>query len=184
MPFTFTDTPLAGVKIVQPRVFGDDRGFFQETYKASDFAEAGISEGFVQDNHSKSAKGVLRGLHFQLSPKAQGKLVRVTAGAVWDVAVDIDPASPSCGQSFGLVLSAQNHTMLYIPPGYAHGFLTLEDASHFLYKCTADYSPEHERGYHWADPTLAVQWPFEDFGIGRDDIQVSERDNALPNFSR
>ena len=180
MPFTFEKTPLEGGLIIQPRVFGDDRGFFCETYKKTDFVDVGITDEFVQDNHSKSAKGILRGLHFQTEPKAQGKLVRVIAGAVWDVAVDIRPESPTFRQWFGIALSANNHTMLYIPPGYAHGFLSLEDNTHFLYKCTNDYSPEHEGGYRWDDPAFGVGWPFKEFGIQKEEVQVSGRDAGLP----
>lgn len=180
MPFMFKKTSLEGVLVIHPQVFGDDRGFFSETYKKTDFVDEGITEEFVQDNHSKSAKGILRGLHYQVYPKAQGKLVRVVAGAVWDVAVDIRPHSPTFKQWFGITLSAENHTMLYIPAGYAHGFLSLEDNTHFLYKCTNDYSPEHEGGYRWDDPAFNVEWPFGEYGIQPEDVQVSGRDAGLP----
>lgn len=164
MPFVFKDTPLSGALIIQPRVFGDARGFFMETYKKSEFAAAGITEEFCQDNHSLSSKGVLRGIHFQGHPHAQGKLVRVIKGAVWDVAVDLRRGSASFGECFGIELSEENQTMFYIPPGFGHGFLTLRDGTHFLYKCTAEYAPESDGGVRWDDPDLAVPWPLADLG--------------------
>ena len=152
-------TNLEGVFVIEPKVFGDERGFFMETYNKQAWLEAGLPNiDFVQDNHSKSSKGVLRGLHFQ-NPKSQGKLVRVTTGAVYDVAVDIREGSPSFGKSFGLELSAQNKKLLWIPPGLAHGFLTLEDNTEFLYKCTDYYAPQYDNTLLWDDPTLAIQWP-------------------------
>jgi len=176
MPFEFTGTPIAGVQIIQPRKFGDDRGFFMETYKKSDFVNAGISEEFCQDNHSFSAKGVLRGLHFQRDPHAQGKLVRVIKGAVWDVAVDQRPGSKTYGRWFGIELTEENGTMFYIPPGLAHGFLTLKDHTHFLYKCTEEYAPDADGGVRWDDPDLAVRWPLDP---GQEPL-VSEKDKGLP----
>jgi len=175
MPFNFKETTLPGVQIVQPRCFGDDRGFFMETYKKSDFVTAGIGENFQQDNHSFSSKGVLRGIHFQSAPYAQGKLVRVVKGAVWDVAVDLIKGSPTYGQSFGLELNEENNTMLYIPPGFGHGFVTLVDNTHFLYKCTAEYAPESDGGVIWNDPDLKIAWPIE--GI---EPLVSDKDKILP----
>lgn len=154
------DTPLAEVKLIQPKVFGDERGFFMETWRA-DWLEAvapGLS--FVQDNHSRSGKGVLRGLHYQLQ-RPQGKLLRVVAGAVYDVAVDIRPGSESFGRWFGVELSAENKAMIWVPPGFAHGFLTLSDDVQVLYKCTDYYFPEYERGVVWNDPDLAITWPLE-----------------------
>lgn len=152
--------PLAGAAVIEPKVFGDERGFFLESWSERDFGAAGIAARFVQDNHSRSAKGVLRGLHYQL-PSAQGKLVRVVAGAVWDVIVDLRRASPTFGRSFGVELSAANKRMLWIPQGFAHGFLTLADGTDFLYKCTEAYCPEHEHVLLWNDPALAIEWPLE-----------------------
>ena len=154
------ETKIPGLLIIEPRVFGDERGFFYESYNEKAFNEAtGLSPRFVQDNHSKSVKGVLRGLHYQLPPKAQGKLVRVVQGEVFDVAVDIRKDSPTYGQWVGEVLSADNKKQLWIPPGFAHGFLTLSDTAEFLYKTTDYWSPEHERAIVWNDETLDIQWP-------------------------
>ena len=154
------ETKIPGLLIIEPRVFGDERGFFFESFNEKAFAEAtGAAPNFVQDNHSKSAKGVLRGLHYQLPTKAQGKLVRVVQGEVFDVAVDIRKDSPTYGQWVGEVLSADNKKQLWIPPGFAHGFLTLSDTAEFLYKTTDYWSPEHERAIVWNDETLDIQWP-------------------------
>lgn len=177
MPFNFKPAELSGLMIIEPRYFGDRRGFFAETYKKADFAANGIPDEFVQDNHSRSGKGVLRGLHYQLEPKAQGKLVRVIRGAVWDVAVDIRKDSPTFKKWFGIEVSEENRIMFYVPPGFAHGFITLTDDVEFLYKCTDDYSPAHERGIRWDDPDLAVKWPMD-----MKDILVSDRDAELPFF--
>lgn len=155
-----TPTAIAGVLILEPRVFGDERGFFMESFNQKKFVAAtGIEPAFVQDNHSRSAKGVLRGLHFQVPPHAQGKLVRVTQGAVFDVAVDIRRASPSFGRWVGVELSGTNHRQLWIPPGLAHGFLVLSDSADFLYKTTDYYEPKAERSLRWDDPALAIEWP-------------------------
>lgn len=154
------ETKIPGLLIIEPRVFGDERGFFFESYNEQAFNEAtGTSPRFVQDNHSKSVKGVLRGLHYQLPPRAQGKLVRVVQGEVFDVAVDIRKDSPTFGQWVGEVLSADNKKQLWIPPGFAHGFLTLSDTVEFLYKTTDYWSPEHERAILWNDETLNIEWP-------------------------
>lgn len=153
-------TPIEGVAILEPKVFGDERGFFLESWNAETFAAIGIDQTFVQDNHSRSSRGVLRGMHYQL-PGAQGKLIRVVAGAVYDAVVDMRRSSPSFGQSYGLEISAANKRMLWIPPGIAHGFLTLEDGTDFLYKCTAPYRPEYEQTLRWDDPTVAIAWPLE-----------------------
>ena len=154
-----TPCAIADVLLIEPKVFGDERGFFYESFNQRAFASAtGLDVRFVQDNHSKSAKGVLRGLHFQ-SQNAQGKLVRVTAGEVFDVAVDIRPASLTYGQWVGKILSAQNCHQLWIPAGLAHGFLVLSDTAEFLYKTTDYYAPEHERSIAWNDPKLAIAWP-------------------------
>lgn len=154
------ETKIPGLLIIEPRVFGDERGFFFESYNEKAFNEAtGVSPRFVQDNHSKSVKGVLRGLHYQLPPKAQGKLVRVVQGEVFDVAVDIRQGSPTYGQWVGEILSADNKKQLWIPPGFAHGFLTLSDTAEFLYKTTDYWSPAHERAIIWNDATLNIDWP-------------------------
>lgn len=153
-------TTLPGVLIIEPKVFGDARGFFIETFQAERYRDAGITLPFVQDNHSRSQRGVLRGLHFQRT-KPQGKLVRVSRGAVYDVAVDIDPASPTCGHYVGVELSDDNHRQLWIPPGYAHGFCVLSDIADFEYKCTALYDPADEGGLIWNDPDVGIPWPIE-----------------------
>ncbi|MDD5759574.1 MAG: dTDP-4-dehydrorhamnose 3,5-epimerase [Desulfobulbaceae bacterium] len=154
----FTPTKIPDVLLIEPKLFGDHRGFFMETWQANVFAEAGINVPFVQDNHSRSAKGILRGLHYQLK-KPQGKLVRVISGEVFDVAVDIRKESPTFGQWVGEHLSAENRRMLWVPPGFAHGFYVLSDSAEFLYKCTEFYAPEYERAILWNDPTLAISWP-------------------------
>lgn len=157
-----TRLAIPDVILLEPKVFGDDRGFFFESYNRAAFKEAtGLDPDFVQDNHSRSVKGVLRGLHYQLPPKAQGKLVRVVAGEVFDVAVDIRKGSPTFGKWVAEVLSAQNKRQMWIPPGFAHGFLTLSETAEFLYKTTDYYSPEHERCIRWNDPEIGVQWPIE-----------------------
>ncbi len=159
MPYQVTPTPIEGVLILEPKVFGDARGFFFESFNARDFEQAtGLQRSFVQDNHSKSAKGVLRGLHYQVQ-NPQGKLVRVTQGAVFDVAVDIRKGSPTFGQWFGLELSAENKKQLWIPEGLAHGFLVTSESAEFLYKTTDYYSPEHERSLLWNDPNVGIDWP-------------------------
>lgn len=155
-----TPTAIADLLIVEPKVFGDSRGFFYESFNQEAFNQAtGTSVQFVQDNHSRSAKGVLRGLHYQLPPFAQGKLVRVTRGAVWDVAVDIRKSSATFGQWVGVELSEDNHKQFWIPPGFAHGFVVLSETADFLYKTTAYYSPTHDRGIRWDDPGIAIAWP-------------------------
>jgi dTDP-4-dehydrorhamnose 3,5-epimerase len=153
-------TAIEGVLILQPKVFGDARGFFLESFNQKVFDQAvGRHVDFVQDNHSRSARGVLRGLHFQRGEKAQGKLVRVVAGAVFDVAVDIRRDSPTFGRWVGAELSADNHRQLWVPPGLAHGFLVLSETADFLYKTTEFYSPQHEGAVRWDDPDLAIAWP-------------------------
>lgn len=157
-----TPTAIADVLIIEPRVFGDPRGFFFESFNQREFnAATGTDLSFVQDNHSRSAKGVLRGLHYQLG-QPQGKLVRVVRGAVFDVAVDIRPASPTFGKWFGLELNEHDHRQLWVPPGLAHGFLVLSDSADFLYKTTDYYAPALERCIVWNDPTLGIQWPLDD----------------------
>ena len=159
MPYTVTPTRLPDVLILEPKVFGDARGFFFESFNALDFAHCtGLDVQFVQDNHSKSAKGVLRGLHYQIE-HAQGKLVRVTQGEVFDVAVDIRKGSPTFGQWAGELLSEHNKRQLWVPPGFAHSFVVMSDTAEFLYKTTDYYAPEHERCIAWNDPTLSITWP-------------------------
>ncbi|MDX8391169.1 MAG: dTDP-4-dehydrorhamnose 3,5-epimerase [Mariprofundaceae bacterium] len=171
------ETLLPGVLIVEPDVFGDTRGFFLETFHAQRYEEAGIPGAgleFVQDNHSRSRKGVLRGLHFQLE-NPQGKLVSVGAGAVFDVTADVNPDSPTFGQWIGVELNEGNHRQLWIPPGYAHGYCVLSDVADFQYKCTALYHPQSDAGVLWSDPTLAIDWPLNT-------PQLSDRDKALPKL--
>ena len=156
----FLTTVIPGPIIVEPAVFGDERGFFLESWNAAEFRAAGLDLTFVQDNHSRSAKGVLRGLHFQ-NPGPQGKLVRVTAGAVWDVAVDVRHSSSYFGQWMSVELSAANKKMVWVPPGFAHGFLTLDDDTDVLYKCTGRYDPANEHALLWNDPMLGITWPLD-----------------------
>lgn len=165
-------TAIDGVLIVEPKVFGDERGFFLESWNQASFAKLGLDLDFVQDNHSRSARGVLRGMHYQL-PNPQGKLVRVVAGRVFDVAVDMRKASPTFGKWVGVELSAVNKRMLWVPPGMAHGFLTLEDGTDFLYKCTAPYMPANEHSLAWDDPEVGIEWPLD--GI---EPQLSAKDRA------
>ncbi len=158
---TVTETELPGVLVIEPAVFGDDRGFFFESYNAKTFESlTGLSPAFVQDNHSRSSKGVLRGLHYQIR-QPQGKLVRATAGEVFDVAIDLRRSSPTFGRWIGLVLSAANKKQLWIPPGFAHGFVTLSESAEFLYKTTDYWAPEHERTLLWNDPAIGIAWPFD-----------------------
>lgn len=155
-----TPTAIADLLIIEPKVFGDSRGFFYESFNQDAFNQAlGAGVQFVQDNHSRSSKGVLRGLHYQMPPFAQGKLVRVARGAVWDVAVDIRKSSATFGQWVGVELSEDNHKQFWIPPGFAHGFVVLSDTADFLYKTTAYYSPTHDRGIRWDDPAINIAWP-------------------------
>jgi dTDP-4-dehydrorhamnose 3,5-epimerase len=164
-------TGLADVRILRPRIFGDDRGFFMETFRDSEFRENVADVTFVQDNHSRSGKGVLRGLHYQIC-RPQGKLVRVIAGQVFDVVVDIRKSSPDFGRWAGAVLSAENKDMLWVPPGFAHGFYVMSDHAECVYKCTRYYVPEHERVILWNDPAIGVDWPLS----GRDLPLLSPKD--------
>jgi dTDP-4-dehydrorhamnose 3,5-epimerase len=154
----FTKTPIADVVLIEPQVFGDARGFFMETWQEEKFKAAGIDATYVQDNHSRSGQWTLRGLHLQVK-HTQGKLVRVALGSVFDVVVDLRRSSPSFGVSWGVELSAENHRMLWVPPGLAHGILITSDSADFLYKCTEFYSPEHERTLAWNDAELSIRWP-------------------------
>ena len=161
MPYTVTPTAIADVLVLEPKVFGDARGFFYESFNARDFAQAtGLDTPFVQDNHSKSAQGVLRGLHYQIQ-HPQGKLVRVVQGEVFDVAVDLRRRSPTFGRWVGERLSADNRRQLWVPPGFAHGFVVLSDSAEFLYKTTDYWYPEHERSLLWNDPALGIDWPID-----------------------
>lgn len=171
------ETGIEGLLVIEPQVFGDDRGFFLESWNARSFRALGLDLDFVQDNHSRSARGVLRGLHFQ-QPNPQGKLVRVTAGAVWDVAVDLRRSSPSFGKWYGLELSAANKRMFWVPAGFAHGFLCLADGTDFLYKCTAFYDPANEHSLAWNDPDLAIAWPLD--GI---EAQLAAKDRLGKPFT-
>lgn len=161
MPYTVTPTAMPDVLVLEPKVFGDARGFFFESFNARDFAQVtGLNVEFVQDNHSKSARGVLRGLHYQIQ-HPQGKLVRVIKGEVFDVAVDLRRSSPTFGRWVGERLSADNHRQLWVPPGFAHGFVVTSESAEFLYKTTDYWYPEHERSLLWSDPAIGIHWPIE-----------------------
>ncbi|MBI3096131.1 MAG: dTDP-4-dehydrorhamnose 3,5-epimerase [Rhodocyclales bacterium] len=167
----FLATSIPGVTLIEPRVFGDERGFFYESWNARDFAKGGIDAEFVQDSHSRSVRGVLRGLHYQIR-QPQGKLIRVVVGEVFDVVVDLRKTSPTCGQHVAVTLSAATPRMLWVPPGFAHGFCVVSDYAEMLYKQTAFYAPEHERSLLWSDPELAIAWPLAGAPT------VSEKDRA------
>jgi len=173
MAFEFKKLSIEGLLLIKPQRFGDTRGWFQETFKASAFASEGFGEDFVQDNISLSSRGTLRGLHFQNEPYAQGKLVQVLHGRGWDVAVDLRPKSPSFGKWHGLELSAAVPQLFYIPAGFAHGFVALEDNTLFSYKCTKEYNKASEGGVRWNDPEVAITWPLQD-------VTLSEKDGLLP----
>lgn len=174
--FHFEPGPIPGVVLIQPKLTEDERGFFMEDYNQRVFTQNGITAEFVQDNHAKSTKGVLRGLHFQREPMAQDKLVRVIAGEVFDAVVDIRPGSATFGQSFGIHLSAQNKQMMFIPKGFAHGYMVLSDTAEFVYKVSNFYSPEHDGGLLWNDPDLSIDWPLSN-------PILSEKDQRHPRLS-
>ena len=176
MGFIFHKTEFADVIVVEPKIFGDSRGFFLETYKSSEFAANGIKIDFFQDNHSKSSKGVIRGLHFQHFPKPQAKLVRCLHGKIFDVAVDLRTESKNFGKWFGVELSEENKKMLYIPEGFAHGFSVLSDEAEVLYKASNEYAPEYDAGIRWNDEELNINWHVEN-------PLVSEKDKILPTFN-
>ena len=176
--FKFIETGIEGLTIVEPTVFGDDRGYFMETYSEREFADAGLPTCFVQDNQSKSRQGVLRGLHFQIK-HPQGKLVRALSGAVLDVAVDIRKNSPTFGQWRSCLLTEENKRQFYVPEGFAHGFLVLSDEAEFAYKCTDFYHPGDEGGLLWSDETIGVQWPIEE-GM---ELIISEKDKKWGGFN-
>jgi len=172
------------VLLIEPDVFGDSRGFFMESWHKEKYAAAGLDVDFVQDNHSRSSQGVLRGLHYQLE-QPQGKLVRVATGAVFDVAVDVRRGSPTFGQWVGSELNEQNQHQLYVPPGFAHGFCVLSDAADFMYMCTDYYAPEYEHGILWDDPAIGIAWPGRDFKVSDKDAKnrlLSEMDGKLPAY--
>lgn len=172
MPYTITPTAIPEVLVLEPKVFGDDRGFFFESFNQLDFSlVTGLDVQFVQDNHSKSSRGVLRGLHYQIQ-HPQGKLVRVTQGAVFDVAVDLRRSSPNFGKWVGVELSAEDKKQLWVPPGFAHGFVVTSDSAEFLYKTTDYWYPEHERSLLWSDPVVGIQWPMDG------DPQLAAKDAA------
>jgi len=173
MPFTFRKTEIEEIVVIDPQLYGDQRGFFLEIYRESDFRKWGIADLFVQDNHSFSKRGVLRGLHYQIPPRAQGKLVYVVQGSVWDVAVDVRRNSPTFAKFVSEELSDENRRMMYIPGGFAHGFCALTDNVHIVYKCTNEFSPEHDSGIRWDDEEIGIDWPI-------DAPILSERDRNLP----
>ena len=173
-------TILEGVLLIKPQYFTDSRGFFVESYNKQDFSKSGIPDEFVQDNHSKSQKGVLRGLHFQF-PHAQGKLIRVIKGSIYDVVVDIRIGSPTYGRSLGVIISEHDPNMLYIPIGFAHGFLVLEDNTEVMYKVTDFYDPKGDAGIFWNDPDLTISWPLDEIGITNPIL--SEKDTKHPTLS-
>ena len=182
---TFTPGKISGLVIIQPSVFGDDRGFFMETYSEKVFAENGIDVKFVQDNHSRSSKGVLRGLHFQKPPFAQDKLVRCTRGEVLDVAVDIRPNSLTFGQYQSVLLTEENKTMFFIPKGFAHGFLVLSDIAEFQYKCSNFYNKESEGGVLYNDPTIGIDWPTVAAElVSAEPYVLSDKDKLWPTLSQ
>lgn len=171
--FKFIETKIKDLYIIEPKVFGDNRGYFMETYSKKDFFEAGLTMKFVQDNESKSKKGVLRGMHFQ-TKHTQGKLVRVTSGEVYDVAVDLRKGSPTYGQWEGVLLTQENKRQFYVPEGFAHGFLVVSDEAVFNYKCTDFYAPEYDSGLLWNDPDVGIEWPLD----GIENILLSEKDKV------
>ncbi len=175
MAFSVRRLEIPDIVLIEPDVLEDERGYFIETYKYSDFATLGLVERFVQDNQSRSLKGVLRGLHYQKRAKGQGKLVRVVAGEVFDVAVDIRKKSPTFGKWVGMILSADKQRALYVPPGFAHGFCVLSDVAEVFYKATEEYAPDYERGISWNDPDLGISWPIAS-------PRVSPRDARLPRL--
>jgi len=179
MPFTTLASPFTGLLYLEPKVFGDERGFFFESYSQRDFAVLGADLPWVQDNHSRSTRGVLRGLHFQRGAMAQDKLVRVTAGRVFDVVVDLRRSSPTFGRAASFELSAANKRLLLVPKGFAHGFLALEDGTEFLYKCSNFYTPTSESGVAWNDPALGIAWPLD--GLTP---QLSGRDLTWPSLAQ
>nr|WP_302598870.1 dTDP-4-dehydrorhamnose 3,5-epimerase [uncultured Cellulosilyticum sp.] len=175
--FNFIETSIKDLYIIEPTVFGDNRGYFMESYSKRDFEEAGLTMNFVQDNESKSKKGVLRGLHFQ-TKHTQGKLVRVVEGEVYDVAVDLREGSPTFGKWEGVLLTAENKRQFYVPEGFAHGFLVLSETATFQYKCTDYYAPEYDGGVLWNDPDINITWPLDDI----EEVLLSDKDKVQPTL--
>ena len=176
MPFTFTKLEIPEVILIKPQLFHDNRGYFAEVFKDTEFKKNGINHSFVQDNHSKSKKGVLRGLHYQKMPIPQGKLVQVIHGSIFDVAVDLRQGSPTYGKWVSAILSAENHHMLWVPPGFAHGFLSLEDNTDVMYKVTNEFKADLDRSLRWNDPKINVEWPLKN-------PELSEKDKAAPAWN-
>jgi dTDP-4-dehydrorhamnose 3,5-epimerase len=181
----FIKTPLEGVIVIEPKVFVDERGFFLETFREEEFKEAGITENFIQHNHSRSTRGVLRGLHYQLT-QPQGKLVRVTSGKVYDVVVDIRHGSPTFGQWYGTTLDEENLKMMYVPANFAHGYVVLSDSADFIYMCTDYYHPKSEQGILWNDPKIGIEWPIAEVILSDKDkcnsMLDEQDDNKLPKY--
>lgn len=177
MPFNFKKTEIPEVVLVEPEIYTDERGFFLEVFKQSEFERFGIDKKFVQVNNSKSQKHVLRGLHFQIPPKAQAKLVHVVVGEIFDVAVDLRSSSKTYGKWVGEILSSKNRKMLYIPEGFAHGFCVLSDHAEVIYQCSCEYSKEHDRGILWSDKQINIKWPI-------DNPVLSKKDETLPTFEQ
>jgi dTDP-4-dehydrorhamnose 3,5-epimerase len=175
MPFRFERLEIPDLVLIEPRLVSDNRGFFMETYKHSEYAAQGVKDVFVQENHSRSSRRTLRGLHYQKDPRAQGKLVRVIIGEIFDVALDIRKGSATYGKWVGVTLSEKNNTMLYVPPGFAHGFCVLSEEAEVIYKVTKEYAPEYEAGILWNDSSLKIEWPLND-------LILSERDRAWPGL--
>jgi dTDP-4-dehydrorhamnose 3,5-epimerase len=182
MPFHFRHLEISGILLIEPKVFRDTRGLFLETYKYSDFMQHGINENFLQDNYSRSSRGVLRGLHYQKDPHAQGKLVQCLRGKIFDVAVDMRKNSPTFSRWVSAELSEDNSFMLYVPPGFAHGFVVISQSADVLYKCTREYSPENDRGIIWNDPDLNILWPVKDPALSEKDERHPFLRNADNNF--
>lgn len=182
MSFEVFDTELVDLKIIKPRLHGDERGFFMEIFKKSEYIASGIIDEFVQINHSRSQKGVLRGLHYQLNPNAQAKLVRVVVGEVYDVVVDLRVGSPTYKKWFGQKLNTNNNLLMYVPCGFAHGFLVLSECAEFLYYCSCEYSPENEAGIRYDDPQLDISWPAKDLILSDKDLQLPYFEDIKNNF--
>ncbi len=182
MPFKATGVDIESVLVIEPAVFRDGRGAFSETYRYSEFTRLGIDDRFLQDNHSQSSKNVVRGLHYQIAPKAQAKLIRCCRGKIFDVCVDIRKGSPTFGRWFGLELTEENFRMLYIPRGFAHGFASLSEGAEIIYKCSEEYSRDHDRGILWNDPAIGIRWPVQNPILSEKDMKnppLKDADNAF-----
>ena len=183
MSFKFKRCSIPDIILIEPEVFADDRGYFFEAYKASLYKQSGIDKQFAQVNQSRSQKGVLRGLHYQLNPSAQGKLIQVIEGEIFDVAVDIRKGSPNHGKWEGGILNSKNKKSLYIPEGFAHGFCVLSDVAEIVYYCTQEYAPEYDRGVIWNDPELAIEWPVKDLILSKKDAKLPLLKETVNNFT-